>query len=163
MWAEVLWATFKPGLTNFPPYSPVLSNPMTSMTLEATEVHWLPSLHGASLQLSWVCPDKCGCFEIAQELHKNNSKRHSDDMKAASFFGGTGIWTQDFAQAKQVLYGLSHTSSPKATSCSQRPFEQDMEHAEDVHNFQWVNFLQWNVLGLRIFFFSFFGGTGSWT
>jgi hypothetical protein len=29
------------------------------------------------------------------------------------FFGGTGVWTQGFWIAKQALYCLSHTSSPK--------------------------------------------------
>jgi hypothetical protein len=28
------------------------------------------------------------------------------------FFGGTGVWTQGFALAKQVLYWLSHTWPP---------------------------------------------------
>jgi hypothetical protein len=28
------------------------------------------------------------------------------------FFGGTGAWTQDFTLAKQVLYHLTHISSP---------------------------------------------------
>jgi hypothetical protein len=33
------------------------------------------------------------------------------------FFGGTGIWTQDFAPATQELYRLSHNSSAFCCSC----------------------------------------------
>jgi hypothetical protein len=35
-----------------------------------------------------------------------------------SFFGGTGVWTQDFVYARQVLYYLSHTSTPFLNSYS---------------------------------------------
>jgi hypothetical protein len=48
-----------------------------------------------------VCWGKNHVFEV-----QNNSSFF------CCFFGETGVWTQDFALAKQVLYCLSHSSSP---------------------------------------------------
>jgi hypothetical protein len=41
------------------------------------------------------------------EIHIGGKK-----IKRILFFGETGVLTQDLALAKQVLYHLSHTSSP---------------------------------------------------
>jgi hypothetical protein len=70
------------------------------------------------LDVVCICQVEC-CFKKARDLvplvcccmlrwHGKLSKK---------FFGGTGVWTQDFELAKQALYHLSHTSCCFCSGC----------------------------------------------
>jgi hypothetical protein len=50
------------------------------------------------------------------------------------FFGGTGVWTQSFALAKQALYCLNHTSS---FFCSTGAWTQGLHLSHSTSPFLW--------------------------
>jgi hypothetical protein len=54
----------------------------------------------------------CLALWILNKILKNNFYFILLSLAIGSFFCGTGVWTQGFVLAKQVLYYLSHASSP---------------------------------------------------
>jgi hypothetical protein len=51
---------------------------------------------------------------VAIDYTKNNIIKN---VYLFIYFGGTGILTQGFTLARQVLYHLSHSASPKNVYC----------------------------------------------
>jgi hypothetical protein len=105
------------------PSAPRLSPPLGYRRLAQID-NWLPSRELPSQVTSTMWLAFGFINASSTESHKKSSVNVStpvyldspiENILSLGFFGGTGVWTQGFRVAKQVLYSLSHVSSP---SCS---------------------------------------------